>query len=77
MRARLRGLWAVVCLVASAADHYVTAQLGYPPLAWCIRRVAGVLRGTYRLARFGPPSTCTDLAVVVYDGDIIEENHRG
>lgn len=77
MRSRLHGLWAVVRLVASAADHYVTARLGYPPLAWCARRVAGVLRVTYRLVRFGPPSTRTDLAVIVYDGDIIEEDQHG
>ncbi|MGH3375958.1 MAG: hypothetical protein ACRDP6_14565 [Actinoallomurus sp.] len=76
MRAHLRGLWAVVRLVASAADHHITARLGCPPLAWCARRVTRVLRDAYRHGRFGPPSTCTDLAVIVYDGDI-EEKHHG
>lgn len=77
MRSRLAGMAAVVRLHLSAVDHYVTARLGWPPVAWMTRRLAAVVREAYRLSRFGPPSTRTDLAVIVYDGDIIEEHHRG
>jgi hypothetical protein len=75
--ARLAGLLAVMRLLFSAADHYVTARLGRPPLAWVARQVAAAVREAYRLGRFGPPSTCTNLAVIVYDGEIIEEKTRG
>lgn len=57
-------------LLASAADHYVTALLGLPPLGWIVQQITGVLR-------YGPPSTSTDLAVIVYDGEIIEEKNDG
>lgn len=68
-----RGIWAVVRLWTSAADHYVTALIGIPPIAWIAGRLAAATRAAYRLGRFGPPSTCTDLAVIVHDGEIIEE----
>lgn len=77
MRSRLRGALAVVRLVAGAADHYITARLGYPPLAWCARRITAMLRQAYGLARFGPLSSPTDLPVIVYDGEIIEETDHG
>lgn len=77
MRSRLRGLLAVIRLIASAADQLVTALVGLPPAAWIVRRLAGAVRCAYQLGRYGPPSTCTDLAVVIVDGEIIEENHRG
>jgi hypothetical protein len=77
MVSRLKGLLAAAGLWLSAADHYVTARLGYPPAAWIISRLAAATRAAYRLGRYGPPSTRTDLAVIVYDGNIIEENHRG
>jgi hypothetical protein len=62
VRGVLRGLWAVVVLLAGAADHYVTALFGIPPLAWCARRIAGVIAETYRHGRYGPSSACTDVA---------------
>jgi hypothetical protein len=74
---RFRGLAAAARLWLSAADHYVTALIGCPPVAWIAARCAAATRAAYRLGRFGPPSTRTDLTVIVYDGDIIEENHRG
>lgn len=61
---------APIRLLASAADHYITALLGLPPLGWVVRQVAGVLR-------YGPPSTSTDLAVVIVDGELIEEKNHG
>lgn len=77
MVSRLEGLLAVARLWLSAADHYIAALAGWPPVAWIVSRLAAATREAYRLARFGPTSTCTDLQVIVYDGDIIEENHRG
>jgi hypothetical protein len=77
MRSRLAGLAAVARLVCSAADHYVTALVGLPPVAWITRQIVGAVRDAYRLGRFGPPSTCTDLAVIVYDGEILEEKTHG
>lgn len=73
---RIRGTWAVLRLWAGAADHYLTALAGIPPIAWITSRAAAATRAAYRLGRFGPPSTSTDLAVVVIDGDFIEEHHR-
>jgi hypothetical protein len=77
MVSRLKGLLAVAPLWLSAADHYVTALIGWPPVAWIASRLAAATREAYRLARFGPASTRTDLQVVVYDAEIIEEHHRG
>jgi hypothetical protein len=71
--ARLAGLLAVIRLLFSAADHYVTARLGWPPLAWVVRQVAAVVREAYRLGRFGPLSTRRELAVIVYEGEVLEE----
>lgn len=54
-------------------DALLTALVGIPPIAWMARRIAAA----YRLARLGPASTCTDLAVIICDGEILEEDHRG
>lgn len=76
MVSRLRGLLAALRLWLSAADHYITARLGHPPVTWVASRLAAATRQAYRLGRYGPPSTSTDLAVIVYDGVIEERNHE-
>ena len=68
-----RGLLAVAVLVAGALDALVTAAIGVPPVAWTTRRLARLVRDAYRIGRYGPPSTCTDLAVVVPDGEVIDD----
>jgi hypothetical protein len=67
------GLWAVVVLVTSAADHYLAALFGAPPLAWCTRQIAAVVRDAYRQGRFGPPSACTQVVQVIYDAEVIDD----
>ncbi len=69
----LRGLVAVLVLLISAVDALVTAAVGLPPIAWCVRRFAAVVRDAYRLGRFGPPSTCTDLESFVFEGVIVDD----
>lgn len=68
-----RGLAAVARLLLSALDALITAAIGIPPIGWCVRRLAGAIRETYRLGRFGEPSTRTDLAVIVVDAEIIDK----
>lgn len=68
-----RGLTAVARLLLAALDALVTAAIGIPPIAWCARRLGGAIRDQYRLGRFGEPSTRTDLAVVVVDAEVLDE----
>lgn len=68
-----RGLAAVAAFLLSAVDALVTAALGVPPIAWTARQLAAMVREAYRLGQYGEPSTCTDLAVVVLDGEVIDE----
>jgi hypothetical protein len=68
-----RGLAAVARLLVSAADALITAAVGVPPIGWCVRQLVAAIRETYRLGRFGEPSTCTDVAVVVVDAEIIDK----
>jgi hypothetical protein len=78
MVSRARGLWAVIYLWIGAADHYLTALFGIPPVTWIVTRLAAATRAAYRLGRHGQPSRITVLAVHVIDGQIIEENrHHG
>jgi hypothetical protein len=75
VRSVLRGLWAVVALLAGAVDHYLTALAGLPPLAWCARRFAGVIAEAYRRGRYGPRSACTSVAfdaVGVCDAEFVD-----
>lgn len=72
LRGVLRGLTAVLVLFTSAADHYLTALAGIPPIAWCTRQVAGVIRDAYRSGRFGPPSTRTDIEHHIVDAEIVD-----
>jgi hypothetical protein len=72
LRAVLRGVLAVVVLLTSAVDHYLTALAGTPTIAWCTRQVAGVIRDAYRLGRFGPPSTRTDIEPLIVDAEIVD-----
>lgn len=67
-----RGLAAVARLLLTALDALITAAIGIPPIGWCARRVAGLIRETYRIGRFGEPSGCTALAVVVIDAEVID-----
>ena len=77
MVSRAKGLPATARALLSAPDHLVAALISLPPPSWLAARFAAALRDTYRLARFGPVSTRTDLQVIVYDAEIIEEHHRG
>lgn len=72
MVSRTRSVLATARLLLSAPDHLIAALISLPPPGWLISRFAAAVRETYRLARFGPPSSRTDLAVIVYDGEIIE-----
>jgi hypothetical protein len=73
-----RGLAAVARLFLTALDALITAAVGIPPIAWCARQVAALIRETYRIGRYGTPSDRTDLAVVVVDAEVIydEEDER-
>jgi hypothetical protein len=77
MVSRSKAAAATARAVLSAPDHLVAALISLPPPGWLASRFAAAVRDTYRLARFGPVSTRTDLQVVVYDAEIIEEHHRG
>lgn len=77
MVSRPRAVASTLRAALSAPDHLVAALISLPPPGWLASRFAAALRDTYRLARFGPASTSTDLQVVVYDVEIIEEHHRG
>ena len=77
MVSRTKGLLATTRTLLSAPDHLVAALISLPPFGWLAARFAAALRDTYRLARFGPASTRTDLQTIVYDAEIIEERHRG
>lgn len=72
LRGVIRGLIAVLVLCTSAADHYLSALAGIPPIAWCTRQVAGVIRDAYRLGRFGPPSERTDIEHHIVDAEIVD-----
>ena len=66
-----RGVWAVLVLLFSAVDHYLTALAGVPPLAWCARQVARAIRDAYLQGRHGPSSACTEVEQAVYDAEIV------
>jgi hypothetical protein len=68
-----RGLAAVARLLLSALDALITAAVGIPPIAWCARQFAGVIRETYRLGRYGPPSTRTAVELHIADAEIVDE----
>lgn len=72
-----RGLVAVARLLLSALDALITAAIGIPPIGWCARQIGALIRETYRLGRFGEPSTRTDLAVIVIDAEIISDKQEG
>lgn len=69
-RAVARGVWAVIALCVSAADHLVAALAGTRPVAWCARAFGSALREEYRRTR-GAPAPVSDRAVI--DGVIITE----
>lgn len=72
LRGVLRGLTAVLVLFTSAADHFLAALAGIPTIAWCTRQVAAVIRETYRVARFGPYNTSTDIEHHIVDAEIVD-----
>lgn len=76
-RAVGHGLAAVARLLLSALDALITAAVGIPPIAWLARQVGALIRETYRLGRYGEPSSCTDLAVVVVDAEVINDEEVG
>jgi hypothetical protein len=47
LRARLRGVRAVLRLLVTAADSLVTAVLGVPTIEWCARRVRDAARAAF------------------------------
>jgi hypothetical protein len=68
-----RGLTAVARLLLTALDALITAAVGIPPIAWCARQAGAVIQETYRIGRFGPPSKSREVAVVVEEGEIVDE----
>jgi hypothetical protein len=74
-RSTLRGLAAVAIALLSALDAWVAAAIGTPPTGWWTRQAARVLTDAYRLGRYGTPSTCTELQVVVTDAEIVDEEN--
>jgi len=72
-----RGVAAVARLLLSALDALLAAAVGIPPIGWCARQLGALIRETYRLGRFGEPSECTDLAVVVVDAEVISDEQGG
>jgi hypothetical protein len=72
LRGVLRGLIAVSVLITSACDHLIAAAVGAPPVAWCVRQVAAVIRDAYRLGRFGPSSDHTDIEHHIVDAEIVD-----
>ena len=68
-----RGLAAVARLLLTALDALITAAVGIPPVGWIARQVGVVIRETYRLGRFGPPSPSREVAVVIEEGEIVNE----
>lgn len=76
-RSVARGVASVVAVLAGALVALAAAAIGIPPVAWIVRQLTATARQAYRLGRFGEPSTCTDLDVVVVDAEIVsEEEHR-
>jgi len=71
-RAVLRGVVAVAALFLSAGDALLSAATGIPPVAWCVRQFAAVVREAYRLGRFGAPSGSTEVERVVVEGVVVD-----
>jgi hypothetical protein len=72
-RAVLRGLVAVAALFLSGLDALVSAATGFPPVAWCVRQVATLVRDAYRLGHIGVPSESAEVERVVVEGEIVDE----
>lgn len=72
-RGLMRGVWAVVVLLVSAVDHYLTACIGTRPVAWHARRIASVISDAWRRGRFGPPSTCTAVEHAVFEAEFVDD----
>jgi hypothetical protein len=72
-RSVLRGLAAVAGLFLSALDALVTARIGIPRVAWCARWLGRTVATAYQLGRAGRPSACTDLQVLVYEFEVLDE----
>lgn len=68
------GIRSVALLALSAADSLLTALAGAPPIRWCVRQVAAVVREAYRAGRFGPPSESAEVVVCVLDGEYVRES---
>lgn len=67
------GIRAVLVLAVTALDSLVSALAGIPPVRWCARQLAAVVRDAYRVGRFGPASQSTEIAPLVVDGEIVDE----
>ncbi|MET8140399.1 hypothetical protein ABZU32_08840 [Sphaerisporangium sp. NPDC005288] len=65
LRAALQGLLAVLVLLASAADAWLTATLGLPPAAPMLRRLAEVVADAWRTG-----------AARAIDAEIIDDPER-
>jgi hypothetical protein len=70
------GIRSVALLFLTATDSLLTAAAGIPPIRWCARQLAAVIRDAYRVGRFGPPSESTEVVPYVVDGEPVEESSR-
>lgn len=67
------GIRGVVVLALTAVDSLISALIGIPPIRWCARKGAAVIRDSYRLGRFGPPSESTEVEPLVVDGELVDK----
>lgn len=72
-RAVARGLAAVARLLLSALDALTTAAVGVPPIAWLIGQITAAIREAYRVGRYGPLSASREVAPLVYEGELVDE----
>ncbi|RCG19141.1 hypothetical protein DQ384_38340 [Sphaerisporangium album] len=69
----LRLAWAVLCLLAEAADELIAAWLGTRTIRWHARRMAHWCRQVYRLALYGTPSDSRAIEPYVFDVELLED----
>ncbi|MET8142662.1 hypothetical protein ABZU32_20340 [Sphaerisporangium sp. NPDC005288] len=63
---------AVVLLLLTAVDDWVTARIGIRPVRWHARRLAVVAGGLWAIARYGPPAEGAEVEPLVYDVEMVD-----
>ncbi|MEV6982909.1 hypothetical protein AB0M95_16830 [Sphaerisporangium sp. NPDC051017] len=65
----LRLSWAVLCLLAAAADDLIAARLGIHTIRWHVRRMADWCRRVV----YGTPGDSRAIEPYVFDVELLED----